>query len=146
MLYEVITVALLLARLRRQAQFGHADDGIHRRAYFVAHVGEKVAACLGQSFGLDLRLNAQLFQPSVITSYSIHYTKLYEIQQTSDLLLRIINDILDFSKVESGRLELENAPFDLDRVLGDVGNLLSGKAEKKSIEIAFFIDESCNLV
>jgi len=55
-------VALLLAWLRGQTQLRHADDGVHRRAYLVAHVGEKVAACLGQPFGLELRLNAQFFQ------------------------------------------------------------------------------------
>ena len=71
---------------------------------------------------------------------------LSKIQQTSDLLLRIINDILDFSKIESGKLELDQSPFDLDRVLGDVGNLLSGKAERKSIEIAFDVDDSCNRI
>lgn len=71
---------------------------------------------------------------------------LTKIQQTSDLLLRIINDILDFSKIESGKLDIEKTPFDLDRALSDVGNLLSGKAGKKSIEIAFDVDESCNRI
>jgi len=67
---------------------------------------------------------------------------LSKIQQTSDLLLRIINDILDFSKIESGKLAIERTPFDLNRILGDVGNLLSGKAEKKAIEIVFDVDDS----
>ena len=35
------------------------------------------------------------------------------IYSSSESLLTIINDILDFSKIESGKLELENQPFDL---------------------------------
>ena len=69
---------------------------------------------------------------------------LTKIQQTSDLLLRIINDILDFSKIESGKLNIETSPFDLVQTLTDVGNLLSGKAGKKGIEIIFEIDDSCH--
>ena len=38
------------------------------------------------------------------------------IYSSSESLLTITNDILDFSKIESGKLELENQPFDL-RVL-----------------------------
>ena len=36
------------------------------------------------------------------------------IRTSGDHLLTIINDILDFSKIESGKLELEQAPFDLE--------------------------------
>ena len=71
---------------------------------------------------------------------------LTKIQQTSDLVLRIINNILDFSKIESGKLEIERSSFDLDRMLGDVGNLLSGDAAKKGIEIVFDVDASCNRI
>ncbi len=33
------------------------------------------------------------------------------IRDSGDSLLRILNDILDFSKLDSGRMELEEAPF-----------------------------------
>src|SRR5436190_6582204 len=35
------------------------------------------------------------------------------VRNSSDSLLTIINDILDFSKIESGKLDLENQPFEL---------------------------------
>ncbi|HYX14250.1 MAG TPA: histidine kinase dimerization/phospho-acceptor domain-containing protein [Nostoc sp.] len=35
------------------------------------------------------------------------------VHSSGDALLIIINDILDFSKIESGKLELEEQPFDL---------------------------------
>ena len=54
---------LLRIEVGRQAQFGHADDRIHRRADFVAHIGKKVAARLRQPLGfLPCRL-AHALQP-----------------------------------------------------------------------------------
>nr|WP_281373852.1 ATP-binding protein [Parvularcula dongshanensis] len=50
-------------------------------------------------------------------------------------LLDVINDILDFSKVESGKLEVEAAPFDLQEAVEDVATLLSVPAREKGIDL-----------
>ena len=38
-------------------------------------------------------------------------------------LLTLINDILEISKIEAGKLELENIPFSLPRVVEEVSLL-----------------------
>ena len=47
-----------------------------------------------------------------------------KIYEASGFLLELINDILDMNKLESGKIELENEPFDLcemiDRVVGTI--------------------------
>ena len=48
-----------------------------------------------------------------------------KIKHSGQHLLGIINDILDFSKIEAGKLAVENIDFDLDKVLENVGNLIS---------------------
>jgi CheY-like chemotaxis protein/HPt (histidine-containing phosphotransfer) domain-containing protein len=58
------------------------------------------------------------------------------IHASSDALLTVINDILDFSKIESGKLELENIPFDLGNCVEDALDLLAPKASEKKIELA----------
>ena len=45
------------------------------------------------------------------------------IESSGDTLIALINDILDFSKVEAGRLELEQIPFDLHRLLKETRSL-----------------------
>lgn len=50
-------------------------------------------------------------------------------------LISLINEVLDQAKIESGRLELENVPFDLRFLLDNVSSLLSGKAAEKGIEV-----------
>lgn len=52
-------------------------------------------------------------------------------------LLEIINEILDFSKIEAHKLFLEEVDFNLEEVLGNVANLLGGKAAAKNLNLLF---------
>ncbi len=65
---------------------------------------------------------------------------LIKIKHSGQHLLGIINDILDFSKIEAGKLSVESTDFDLDKVLENVGNLISEKASAKGLELIFDIE------
>jgi two-component system sensor histidine kinase/response regulator len=65
-----------------------------------------------------------------------------KIKSSGQHLLGIINDILDFSKIEAGKLSIENIDFDLDKVLENVGNLMSEKASAKGLELIFEVEPS----
>jgi CheY-like chemotaxis protein len=62
------------------------------------------------------------------------------IRTSGDSLLSIINDILDFSKIESGKLELEQAEFDLRNCVESSLELLASKASEKALELVYFMD------
>lgn len=57
------------------------------------------------------------------------------IRSSGDTLLTIINDILDFSKIESGKLELEQQPFDLRSCIGESIDLIAAKANEKGLTV-----------
>ncbi len=57
------------------------------------------------------------------------------IQTSGESLLVVINDILDFSKLEAGKLALEQRPFDLRELIGDVVRLLGPAARAKGITL-----------
>jgi signal transduction histidine kinase/DNA-binding LytR/AlgR family response regulator/HPt (histidine-containing phosphotransfer) domain-containing protein len=63
-------------------------------------------------------------------------------RSSADALLTIINDILDFSKIESGRLELENHPFELHTCIEEALELLAPKAGEKKLDLAYTVDDS----
>src|SRR5215469_15743445 len=63
-------------------------------------------------------------------------------RSSADALLTIINDILDFSKIESGRLELENHPFELHTCIEEALDLLSPKAAEKKLDLAYTVDDA----
>ncbi len=62
------------------------------------------------------------------------------IRGSGDALLTIINDILDFSKIESGKLDLEQQPFDLRDCLEGALDLLAPRASEKGLDLAYLIE------
>ncbi|KAG8489093.1 hypothetical protein CXB51_017081 [Gossypium anomalum] len=56
-------------------------------------------------------------------------------------LISLINEVLDQAKIESGRLELEDVPFDLRSLLDNVLSLSSDKSNDKGIELAVYVSD-----
>ncbi len=64
-----------------------------------------------------------------------------EVARTStESLLNVLNAILDFSKIESGKLELEQSPFDLRSLCEEVTALFTANAQAAGIELSCFVD------
>ena len=57
------------------------------------------------------------------------------VHDSSDALLVVINDILDFSKIESGRLDLDDSPFDLRQCIESALRLVAVPAGLKGLEL-----------
>lgn len=62
------------------------------------------------------------------------------IRSSGENLLTIINDILDFSKIESGKMELENQPFDLIDCIENSINIIAIKSADKKIDLTYIVD------
>lgn len=57
-------------------------------------------------------------------------------KQSAETLLDIINTILDFSKIESGKMELEEIDFNIEKVIDDVISIVSPKSLEKNLTIS----------
>jgi len=64
------------------------------------------------------------------------------IKMNAEWLLQIINDILDISKIESGKMELENIPFNLQELIKTCRMFIMPKAEEKGIALYFYAEPS----
>ena len=62
------------------------------------------------------------------------------IRSSGDRLLTLINDILDFTEIDSGKIALENQPFELRNCIADSVNLISNLAYSKNLEFIYYID------
>lgn len=70
------------------------------------------------------------------------------IQLSAKALLTIVNDILDFSKIESGRLDIEEVPFNLSSIISELCKLLSLFATQKGLKFSYedTMDENLELL
>jgi signal transduction histidine kinase/CheY-like chemotaxis protein len=61
------------------------------------------------------------------------------IKTSGNSLLGIINDILDLSKIESGKLELEQAPFNVQDLFHSIADMFRDKTAQKNLELIIHI-------
>jgi len=67
---------------------------------------------------------------------------LSQILTNASWLLQIVNDVLDISKIESGKMELENVPFDMHELFSSCRALVMPKAVEKGIMLHFYAEPS----
>lgn len=70
------------------------------------------------------------------------------IKLSAKALLSIVNDILDFSKIESGRLDIEEVPFNLSTTIEEIWKLLSMFAQQKNVDFTLenTMDENLEVI
>ncbi len=95
---------------------------------FLANMSHEIRTPMNAILGV-----ADLLWESSLTSEQRKYVRVC--RDAGEQLLQLINDILDVSKVESGHLELENAPFDLDELMEKIGDVMAIRAHHKGLEL-----------
>ncbi|MDR7135396.1 PAS domain S-box-containing protein [Lysobacter niastensis] len=61
-------------------------------------------------------------------------------QDSAKSLLQILDDTLDYSRIESGRLSVEAAPFDMRTLVDSVVGLFSARAKENNIRLYSILD------
>ncbi|MBD3823936.1 MAG: hypothetical protein IE916_05435 [Epsilonproteobacteria bacterium] len=80
----------------------------------------------------------QLLQHHTKDEKTLKYLNI--IRNSSNTLLSVINDILDFSKIESGKLTIEELPFNPHNEFLAIAQLFGISAKERSIELINTID------
>ena len=125
-------LALVTARqqaLQRMLEAKASDDA---KTKFLANMSHELRTPVNGVLGM-----LELVRHTEPGPRQQHY--LETARRSAETLLEIINGILDISKIESGKIELEQSPFDLRDLVEDVAETFSDAAYGKGLELACFI-------
>ncbi len=121
---------ILKAQSEAEAQKNTAQAASRAKSEFLATMSHELRTPLNGVLGM-----AALLQKSKLDECEAKFADI--IVSSGNGLLAIINDILDFSRIESGKLELEEAPFNIETSCNNVIELLRPQADEKGVNVAF---------
>ena len=128
-------IAILKATELAKMEEQRARAANEAKSNFLANMSHEIRTPINAVLGMNEVILREC-QDEKILEYARN------IEGAGRTLLSLINDILDFSKIEAGSMEINEADYDLSSVLNDVFNMVNLKAQQKSLELKFNVDET----
>ncbi len=113
-----------------------AEAASMAKSDFLANMSHEIRTPLNAIIGFTSLVLDGPLEPKVQ-----HFVE--RIRSSGDTLLALINDILDFSKIESGKMELEEQPFELRDLLASSLELVAAEAEEKGLKLVSSLAAGC---
>ena len=109
-----------------------AEAATRAKSAFLATMSHEIRTPLNGVLGMAQALAAGHLAPA-------QREQLEVIRQSGETLLTVLNDLLDLSKIEAGRLELEEAEFDIGTVAKSAYDAFSTIAAEKGLSFALAV-------
>lgn len=111
-----------------------AEKSNEAKGKFLANVSHEIRTPLNAIIGF-----CELIQNEVRADKMRDYSQL--VISESEILLDLINEFLDQAKIDSGKVKLENIPFDLRNTIESISASMKIRAQKKGLDFIAVIEE-----
>ncbi|MDO4478831.1 MAG: ATP-binding protein [Lachnospiraceae bacterium] len=119
LLWEIGTI------IQNRVNLEHHDQSAQAKSDFLARMSHEIRTPMNGIIGMT-EIALQEGQ-----SEEVRLDCLKKVRSSSDYLLGLLNDILDMSKIESGKMSLTKADFDLTKLLDGLHPVLDGEFADK---------------
>ena len=124
---SVVDITQRVEREKADQERQIAEAATEAKSEFLATMSHEIRTPMNAIIGFSrLALETELDRKQ--------HEYMVSIRNASEALIDLINDVLDFSKIEAGKLDLEQAPFHLGKLIDDVERLLRTEIRKKGLE------------
>ncbi|MBR6380663.1 MAG: response regulator [Lachnospiraceae bacterium] len=120
-----------MEELKKQKEI--ADSANASKSRFLASMSHEIRTPINAVLGMDEMILRESGEKNIRTYAA-------DIMAAGRTLLSLINDILDLSKVEEGKMEIIPVQYDLSSLIGDLGNMIRDRAEKKGLKLTVRAD------
>ncbi len=110
-----------------------AREALEAKSNFLANMSHEIRTPMNAIYGM-----AELLGERDFNATEKEYVA--TIKRSSENLLSIINEILDFSKVDSGKMEIEQEPYNFNEMLQDVVTIIEFRMRGKNIVLRLDVD------
>ena len=114
----------------------------HAKSAFLASMSHEIRTPLNAVLGMDELIVSEIGPEKETDTASVARIREYaaNIKDAGQILLSVINDILDLTKIETGKMEIKEAPYALHTLTGDIDTMMRIKAEQKDLRYTQQID------
>ncbi|MCL2627607.1 MAG: ATP-binding protein [Oscillospiraceae bacterium] len=133
LLFLIVCFMIIFFRVLMQRKAAEAAS--LAKTEFLANMSHEIRTPMNSIIGF-----AELAQYDDIPMKTREYFS--RISESASWLLSVINDILDISKIESGRITLENIPFDLTDIFMHCQDIMKPLAEEKGLSLYSYAEPS----
>jgi signal transduction histidine kinase/ActR/RegA family two-component response regulator len=105
-----------------------AEEANHAKSDFLSRMSHDIRTPINGIMGMTSIALCNISNPTKVEDC------LHKIEQSSQHLCSMINDVLDMSKIESGKISVNEAPFDIISTAEKCSSIIRGQLVNKNID------------